>query len=450
MSKTELSRFELGRIVCPTGKLLIVDAGYLDMWCHDRDPVVPRRALSSDDAARRANAALDYEIVGPDAERAGLLFDRQWHPRFLFDIPEGGEEPLAAKFAEIIGAHGLHASIQRLPKRVSHRRRVDLALERGRGAGEIQMHGVPAVAIGDVPAGELRVHGEPMPNGDPDELRMRRVVVACRDLPVERSERVGLVGIDWARLIVADVDALGLWKHHAPLDGKADFAFWGRDAERVAEKFAANRIEDNAFGWKDLDVDDAEKRVDEVRSFIERNKLLAATDYRPHSHHYVLMQQVRASERFYGSGEVVLGDARACGFQTSWGDGLFEVHRDLDASGRLVSIRIEMGTPERQRLMRRVLTQALVSKLVADGTEPARFMYREPPDNAHDSGWRIVSGVEPEGYNDDPKNIAVVRLADLRDPKVDALLDEPVGSVFERVPGAEDFVRVTDWQPTEH
>jgi hypothetical protein len=34
-----------------------------------------------------------------------------------------------------------------------------------------------------------------------------------------------------------------------------------------------------------------------------------------------------------------------------------------------------------------------------------------------------------------------------RDKRVDALLDEPVGSVFERRPEEDEFQRVTDWEP---
>lgn len=32
---------------------------------------------------------------------------------------------------------------------------------------------------------------------------------------------------------------------------------------------------------------------------------------------------------------------KVCNFMTTWGDGIFEVHRDLSDSGELVQIRIE-------------------------------------------------------------------------------------------------------------
>ena len=36
-----------------------------------------------------------------------------------------------------------------------------------------------------------------------------------------------------------------------------------------------------------------------------------------------------------------LEQALACTFATSWGDGVFEVHRDLDVDGSLVSLRVD-------------------------------------------------------------------------------------------------------------
>jgi len=59
---------------------------------------------------------------------------------------------------------------------------------------------------------------------------------------------------------------------------------------------------------------------------------------------------VRASES--ESGTLAVGGASMCGFMTTWGDGLFNVYRDFGPAGELVRVRIEMGTPERIKLMR--------------------------------------------------------------------------------------------------
>jgi hypothetical protein len=39
-----------------------------------------------------------------------------------------------------------------------------------------------------------------------------------------------------------------------------------------------------------------------------------------------------------------IGNEKVCNFMTTWGDGLFQVFRDLDNAGQLVQIRIEMET----------------------------------------------------------------------------------------------------------
>jgi hypothetical protein len=442
---------ELGTVSAPSGILLIVDPGYLGLWCHDRDIVFSESY--GDKTAAAANSAVDLTIVGSDADEVGRLLDRQWHPTFLFDIPRAGIEAISLKVAEISAARSLDAHLEILGERVKHRRRVDLALTHGKGAGEVSFHGIWSAVAGDVPPGPLPVTGELMPVGEADEGRLRRVVVVARQTPAVRSERVGYVAVDWARLLVIDANAVGEWQHDEPLDGKADFAFWGRDAAEIAARVDASKLEERVYGWRDLPLTEAAARASEIETLKTREQRKFATDFRPHSHHHELMEQVRGRET--ESGVVRLGEAVACGFMTRWGDGIFEVHRDLDAEGRLVSLRIELGSEERQKLMRRLelrwSTSALVSRKIVDDGEPVRFMYRQTPDRAEDSGWRMMSGFEDDAYRDRPENIAVVRLSEIgdRDKRVNALLDEPVGSVFERLPGRDDFERVTDWQPPE-
>jgi hypothetical protein len=63
--------------------------------------------------------------------------------------------------------------------------------------------------------------------------------------------------------------------------------------------------------------------------------------FRPHSHHWQVMRQVRASE--FEAGSVDIGDARLLGAMTTWGDGYFPVSADLDASGALVAVRVSFS-----------------------------------------------------------------------------------------------------------
>ena len=87
-------------------------------------------------------------------------------------------------------------------------------------------------------------------------------------------------------------------------------------------------------------------------------------------------------------------------------------------------------------------------RIMADGL-PVRFMYREHPLNPQDSGWIFLSGVEDEDEMDDASRHRVHDVGAVadHDPSIAPFLDAPVGSVFEKVPGAPDFTLVTDWAP---
>lgn len=46
-------------------------------------------------------------------------------------------------------------------------------------------------------------------------------------------------------------------------------------------------------------------------------------------------------------------------------------------------------------------------RIIEDGEKP-RYVYREPPDNENDSGWRFFAGDESDEYGDDPSNISCI------------------------------------------
>ncbi len=77
------------------------------------------------------------------------------------------------------------------------------------------------------------------------------------------------------------------------------------------------------------------------------------------------------------------------------------------------------------------------------------FMYREEPDNALDSGWRFMCGLESQDYMDDPSNLAIYDVNTIAnyDPSIIPFLDAPANSVFERTPGSKNFRTVDDWTP---
>jgi hypothetical protein len=193
-----------------------------------------------------------------------------------------------------------------------------------------------------------------VPEGHPEAGRWSCVWLELSSSPVERSESAGHVLVDRARLMFADVDALGDWEQEEALDGLADVVFWGRDELVIAKRCGAPLLavpEGQIYGWIGLPFEEALAKANAVAALRSPERKFAL-DFRPHSHAYQLLAQVRATET--GSGQVNVGGAELCGFATSWGDGAFEVFRDLDASGALVRVRVQMETPERVELMRQL------------------------------------------------------------------------------------------------
>jgi len=442
----------MGEVTAPSGVVLIVDTGLLHFWSHDRVPVM-REGDADPETVTSANSQVDFRIDGPDAAKAGRAFDRQGNPLYLFDIPAHGIQTIERSFAQCVQEHGLDARLVQLPERVSHRRRIDLLREVLSSGGEIIFQGIWASVVPGVPSDvPLAVFGERMPAG-PDAARWRSVWLECRPGgAIASSEQVGYVAVDQARLMFADVDALGAWRHDEPLDGLADFLFWGKDAKKAARRTKAPRAGKNQWGWVDLPVREAVRLGRRVERLKDKHGWKMATDFRPHSHHYQVMEQVCATPT--ESGTVEVGGARMCTFMTSWGDGCFPVFRDLDVEGRLVRIRIDLGNEQivlRQRKMEErffgaFAKLALVSRRVAEG-HPVCWLYREESDNDGDSGWRIFAGDEDDDYLEDADNCVVLPLRDLidRDRDLEEVFRSPVRSAFERKGPDDPFASVADF-----
>lgn len=164
------------------------------------------------------------------------------------------------------------------------------------GGSGFGAHGVPFVAVGVQVAGPLDVLGR-RSVGDPG--LWGSVEVSVSNEAVVATRRVGDVGVDWARLILGDLDALGHWVHDGVLDGRADVAFWGRDADEAAECFEPMRLDHEdagIFGWEDLPLAEAEEHYRRVEAWRAEGGRGLVADCRPHSHHYYVMRQVLGSE----------------------------------------------------------------------------------------------------------------------------------------------------------
>ncbi|MFI9771193.1 hypothetical protein ACIHJG_30590 [Streptomyces sp. NPDC052415] len=342
MAKT----FVLGTINCPSGTLVIIDGGYLGLWSGDRSPAdIDPASLGIEDPAMAADvaSAVDFVVTGPDAFAAVRTFDRQ-PGSGLHDIPASKAAEFEATFDGHCRNTGLDARLEALPVRETHAHRARRTADEG--GGSFSIFGVPVVAVGGVPRSRhLPVLAAQVDHGGGAGPRWSEISVRMREGQVASSVSLGDVGVDWARALFGDVDALNSWQHDEPVDGLADVAFWGAAADEAAATFAApelgERGEDGVRGWTALPVPEAVDRARALTRWKDETGSGLAVDFRPHSHHWQIMREVRASP--VEAGCVQLGDARVLCAMTSWGDGFFPVLADLDASGAVLAVRVSFS-----------------------------------------------------------------------------------------------------------
>lgn len=415
----------LGEITTPTGVLVVLDPGLARFWRHDAEPRSPRRADGED---------VDLRIVGPDAGAAGRAYDRQFDPRYLFDIPVAQAERIQEHFAAFAAEHGFDARAEPLPGRIPHVERAHLAVEIGEGIGVVMYNRLWAVACGGLPrTATMPILATPMPDGE-FAGRWRSIdVVVMPGAEVVTTKPVQGVMVDHGQLMCVDLNALGQFRMWESVDGLGDFVFWGADAAEAAETAGAARLSDREFGWRDIPMAELDALADRTQRLVDERGWRVAVDYRPHDNLERLNAQVRANET--RSGTVMLGGVPACGFDNRWGDGIFTVSCGLSRAGELVLVRLDVGDDDRQRLLRRVwlLSRgAIVSRLVWDDQQPPRFIERASAARPNDSGWQVLSGNESEEYLRDPTNFRIIQVRHLIDryPTFKEIVDAPVGSLF--------------------
>ncbi len=325
----------LGEITCPSGELVLMDGGYLGLWSGSRPPEeLPQLAELP---------AVDFEIVGPDADAAARSFDRQ-AGRTLYDIPRQAAEPFAGRVAEPCRQPGPPAELRAFGRQLPHRARVRRAISGG--DRDFMITGVPVVAVGGLPT-DRPLAVTAVRAGEEGWAHIR---IAAGGGPCAGLRPLGGIAVDWARFVFADADALSGWVHDEPVDGLADVVFWGLHEAEVAAEFGAPRTGtpgDDHFGWLDLPVAEAYAKavaLGERRGAAPERRF--AFDFRPHSHHWQVMAGVRASE--HEAASIDVGGARVMFAMTTVGDGVFPVHVELDAAGALAAIRITVQDDELQ------------------------------------------------------------------------------------------------------
>lgn len=95
-------------------------------------------------------------------------------------------------------------------------------------------------------------------------------------------------------------------------------------------------------------------------------------------------------------------------------------------------------------LVERYIKRCFVTNRVLQDGMLAGYLYREEPDEEHDSGWRITANDESDEYMDNAKNSTYVSLGAVltRDDSFIHLLDSPIGSAFARDTESGKFVAI--------
>ena len=344
---------ELGVITVPSGILVMTDMGYLGSWSGSASPSRVPDQITDPELRASIAAAQDFRLVGRDAEPAARVVDLQ-SLTYLYDIPRHGVPTIVARYEEAIKKHGFDATLEPEPSRVPHRERARRAA--AAGGGDFIIDGVSSVAVGGIPTTRpLQVLGRRHDYGEGVGPRWSDVTIEIGEDQTSNSRaRLGLIGVDWARIIVIDVEALGYWVHERSLDGLADVAYWGRDASAARAAFGGDELEDRTTGWSNLPEAEALELAVRIEQWHRGPNRKLVVDYRPHSHDYQVMQQIRRGAEF-GVGSIEVGRARAVAFHTSWGDGVYPVYR-IGTSDRPSSLHLELGD-EARRLRIQKLTR---------------------------------------------------------------------------------------------
>ena len=321
-----MSRVHLGRVGVRSGALFLVDEAAAGLFLSNEPD--PEAGL------------VDLVLTGPDAEAAGRTFDRDWDPTRIHDVTKEDVDDLAAAFIAHAHRQGLDASARVDAEVEPFRARLDKALARGFGGG-VSFVGHWAAALGKLKDGTAEVWAEPMHEG-PDGGRWQRVVVEFEpDAVAERSEEIAKITSESGRVLLGDPEVLSHWLHHESLDGRGDCVFWGRDATVAAQTLDAGGLESRAFGWVNLPVDESLRLAQKVDSERRERGLALSVDFRPHSHHFRMMEHIRESP--VGAGEITLDGQPVLAFDGTWGEGVFSIVRESAEDGRTLRLRIELA-----------------------------------------------------------------------------------------------------------
>jgi hypothetical protein len=213
-----------------------------------------------------------------------------------------------------------------------------------RGAYSFTHEGVPAIAVPHLPPGRYPVSSVRLDDGPFKGMRQAVMVDFVPNPQAARTIELGRVVVDNARIGLFDADALGAWNENESADGLADVVFWGLHEKEVAARFNAKSLGSDGSGFQNLPVAHAEAIARDLEAAKASGQFRFAWDFRPHTHPFYLLAQLRKNAN--EGGVLDVGGFAVCGFMTSWGDGEFPVLIDLDAQNRPVRCGLFFATNE--------------------------------------------------------------------------------------------------------
>ena len=265
-----------------------------------------------------------------------------------------GRDRVSVRFRRALSITGLRCTSGAGSTADPHRERARRCAEAG--GAEFLLFGVPVVVVGGIPSDrELRVTATEADYGGRVGPRWAEVRLHLSDAPPVGEHQVGVVGVDYARLMLGDADALGNWQHERPIDGLADVAYWGATAEQARATLGGEALDDSTFGWTDLGVDDA-LRLGPPGRTVEGRSPDCGTGDGLSSALPPLGRARTGSPLGSRRGRARLAGARLLMFFTSWGDGLYPVIVERSADGVPVAVRVQLGDEERRLRTERVFS----------------------------------------------------------------------------------------------
>lgn len=414
----------LGQVELPEGILIVLDAGLGRYWRHDNEPASPR----AEDPPQH-----DLRIVGQDAERAGIEYDRGFDPLYLYDCPNAVNA--AQQLASFAQERQLDARAEPCQRRIRHTERAHRALLVGGGLGVVEFNNLWAVAASGLPSDRpLTVTAPVLPDGE-FANRLRHIDIVVDEGEIVQRQSVTGVMVDHGQFLFSGLAPLSVFEAGRSKDGLADYVFWGDDAHAVAEEFGAKKLGEEHFGWVDLPTESIGGKARPLQKWIAEHSLRVGVDYRPHCNLEALNTQIRSSSE--RTGEIQLAGARVVACDNRWGDGVFEVSRMLGGDGRTLRVRVELCTNQRMQLFRKIAMRhlgAIVSKKILDDAQPIQFADRDEPRSERDSGWMFSAGTESDAYANNTDNLVIVPMAQMLklEPALEAIMLQPVGSQFHR------------------